>query len=59
MRRYTYAGNLNEADVDIAIIAALLGHKDIQTSRIYVKVNDKSMVAAADKLSVNMKRIVG
>jgi site-specific recombinase XerD len=37
--RHNYATDLLSAGVDIAVVSALLGHKDIQTTaNIYVKV---------------------
>ena len=49
MFRHSFASALHSKGVDIAVIQGLLGHADIQTTKIYTKV-DRTLMARAVKL---------
>lgn len=49
--RHTYATDLLREGTGIEVIAELLGHQDIETTRIYAKIEMTAKVAAASKVA--------
>jgi integrase/recombinase XerC len=51
--RYTFAKNLVDSGVGLEKVAALLGHSNLNTTRIYVTPNQKDLEQAVERLEVN------
>ncbi|GAB4397912.1 MAG: tyrosine recombinase XerA [Anaerolineales bacterium] len=49
--RHTFAKNLVNADVSLEKVAALLGHSNLNTTRIYITPSTKDLVDAVENLS--------
>lgn len=57
MFRHTLATELHENGVEISIIKALLGHKDVQTTmNMYILPSDKSIREEYNKVIINRER---
>ena len=52
MLRHTFAKNLEDQGIGLEKVAALLGHASLNTTRIYVKPNQKDLEAAVEGLAV-------
>ena len=50
MLRHTFGKNLVDRGVGLEKVAALLGHSSLNTTRIYVKPNQKDLEDAVDEL---------
>jgi integrase/recombinase XerC len=51
--RHTFAKNLVDSGVGLEKVAALLGHSNLNTTRIYVTPNQKDLEQAVERLEVN------
>ena len=52
--RHTYATTLSAQGADLSVIKALLGHKDIKTTLIYVHKNREQLESAMEKYMQNL-----
>jgi integrase/recombinase XerC len=51
--RHTFAKNLVDSGVGLEKVAALLGHSNLNTTRIYITPNQKDLEQAVERLEVN------
>lgn len=51
--RHTFGKNLVDSGVGLEKVAALLGHSDLNTTRIYVAPNQQDLEKAVDKIAVD------
>ncbi len=51
MLRHTFAKNLIDQDVGLEKVAALLGHSNLNTTRIYITPNERDLAQAVEKLT--------
>ena len=51
--RHTFAKNLIDADIGLEKVAALLGHSNLNTTRVYVVPNQRDLEQAVERLSAD------